>query len=124
MMDRQQRLEALLHEFAKEPGVLGVALVSRDGLAVRATGKLALSRETFSAMAATAMGAGEIAVAELDGGKTHHLIVVTDRLKLIVLGVTRDLLLVACTQADSPHERLLPRLDSAAQTVALVVTGG
>lgn len=124
MMDRQQRLDALLQEFAKEPGVLGVALVSRDGLAVRSTGKLALSRETFSAMAATTIGAAEIAVAELDGGKTHHLIAVTDRIKLIVLGVTRDLLLIACTQADAPHERLLPRLESAAQTVALVVSGG
>lgn len=124
MMDRQQRLAALLDEMAKEQGVLGMALVSRDGLAVRASGKLALSRETFSAMAATAMGAAEIAIAELDGGKTAHLIVVTDRVKLILLGVTRDLLLVACTQADAPHDRLLPRLEAAAQNVALVASGG
>ena len=123
-MDRERRLEQLFAELGKEPGVLGLALVSRDGLCVRATGRLALSRETFSAMAATAMGAAEIAISELDGGRSTHLVTVTDRLKLIVMGVTRDLLLVACTQADAAHDRLLPRLESAAQTVALVSSGG
>jgi predicted regulator of Ras-like GTPase activity (Roadblock/LC7/MglB family) len=123
-MDRQQRLDGLLNELTKEGGVLGIALVSRDGLAVGSSGKLSLSRETFSAMAATTMGAAEIAIAELDGGKAHHLIAVTDRVKLIILGVTRDLLLVACTQADASHDQLLPRLESAAQNVALVVSGG
>lgn len=123
-MDRQQRLDAIFAELAKEPGVLGVALVSRDGLPIRATGRLALSRETFSAMVATAMGAAEIALSELDGGKTQHLVAVTDRVKLVVLGVSRELLLVVSAQADAPHERLLPRLDAAAQTVALVASGG
>lgn len=123
-MEPQQRLEALLEEIGHEKGVLGAALISRDGLAVRATGKLAQSRETFSAMTATVMGAAEIAIAELDGGKTHHLIATTDRLKLIIVGATRDLLLVAATQADAPHDKLLPRLESAAQNVALVVSGG
>lgn len=123
-MDRQQRLEALLDALSTEKGVLGAALVSRDGLAVRASGKLALSRETFSAMTATFMGAAEIALAELDGGKTHSLVATTDRVKLIVVGATRDLLLVACTQADMPHDKLLPRLESAAQNVAVVVSGG
>jgi hypothetical protein len=122
-MDRQQRLESVLEELAKEKGVLGAALVSRDGLSVRASGKLAQSRETFSAMTATVMGAAEIAIAELDGGRTHHLVATTDRLKLIIVGATRDLLLVTATQADMPHEKLLPRLESAAQNIALVVSG-
>lgn len=124
MIERQQRLEALLRELVKEPGVLGAALVSRDGLAVRASGKLLLSRETFAAMTATVMGAAEIALTELDGGRMHHMIAVTDRIKLIVVGASRDLLLVTCMQADAPHEGLLPRLESAAQNVAMVLSGG
>lgn len=123
-MDSQQRLESLLEEISREKGVLGVALVSRDGLAVRGAGKLAHSRKTFSAMTATFMGAAEIAIGELDGGKTHHLIATTDRLKLIIVGATRDLLLVTATQADTPLESLLPRLESAAHTVALAISGG
>ena len=124
MMERQQRLEGLLQELTKEHGLLGAALVSRDGLAVRSSGKLMLSRETFAAMTATFMGAAEIALSELDGGRMHHMIAVTDRVKLIVVGASRDLLLVACTQADAPHDRLLPRLESAAQNVAMVLSGG
>lgn len=123
-MDAQRRLETLLDELSRERGVLGVSLVSRDGLPVRGAGKLEKSRETFSAMTATFMGAAEIAIGELNGGKTHHLIVVTDRLKLIVVGATRDLLLVAATEADTPHDKLLARLETAAQSVALAVSGG
>jgi predicted regulator of Ras-like GTPase activity (Roadblock/LC7/MglB family) len=91
---------------------------------VRASGRLANSRETFSAMTATVMGAAEIAIGELDGGRTHHLIATTDRIKLIIVGATRELLLVAATQADMPHDKLLPRLEAAAQNVALAVSGG
>lgn len=123
-MEKQTRLEALLDTIAKEPGVLGASLVSRDGLAVRSSGKLGLSRETFSAMTATYMGAAEIALAELDGGKMQHVVASTDRMKLIVLGATRDLLLVVCTQADVAHDKILPRIEAAAQNIAVVVSGG
>ena len=123
MIDKQARLESLLEQLAKEPGVLGAALVSRDGLAVRASGKLALSRETFSAMTATFMGAAEIALAELDGGRMQNIVASTDRVKLIVLGATRDLLLVVCTQTDVSHEQILPRVEAAAQNLATVVSG-
>lgn len=123
-MDRQKRLESLLDELGRERGVLGVALVSRDGLPVRATGRIEMSRETFCAMSATVLGAAEIALAEVDGGKTQHLIATTDRVRLIVMGSTRDLLLVATLQLDTPHEPFLQRLQAAAQNVALVVSGG
>lgn len=123
-MDRQARIESALEELAKEKGILGASLVSRDGLPIRGAGKLELGRETFSAMTATVMGAAEIALSELDGGKCHHLVAQTDRLKLIIVGATRDILLVVATEVDLPHERFLPRLEAAAQNVALAVAGG
>lgn len=123
-MDRQVRLESLLEELAKEKGVLGAALISRDGLAVRAAGKISLSRETFSAMTATFMGAAEIALAELDGGKMQSIVASTDRMKLVVVGATRDILLVASIALDAAHEPLVAKLESAAQRVAMVVSGG
>lgn len=124
MMDRQQRLERLLDELALEKGITGVALISRDGLGVRASGKLELGRETFSAMSATVMGAAEIALAELEGGRMRSLVASTDRLKLIIVGATRDLLLVACAASDAPVEKYLPRLEAAAENVAAMVQGG
>ncbi len=58
-MDSQARIDTVLEEIANEKGVLGVSLVSRDGLAVRGAGRLELRRETFSAMTATVLGAAE-----------------------------------------------------------------
>lgn len=123
-MDRQQRLDAALQELTKEPGVSGAAIVSRDGLLVRASGRLSLSRETFSAMAATAMGAAEIAISELDGGKPRHMSLVTDRMRLVAVGATRDLLLVVVAQLDASEARLAPRIEAAAQNIGLIATGG
>jgi predicted regulator of Ras-like GTPase activity (Roadblock/LC7/MglB family) len=122
--DSHRRLEALLQELAKEPGLLGAALVSRDGLAVQAAGSLALARETFSAMSATFMGAAEIALSELGDGKMRSIVASTDRMKLITIGATRDLLLVACAASDTSAETLLPRLEAAAKNVAHIVSGG
>lgn len=124
MIDKQQRLDDLLESLAKERGVLGVALVSRDGLPVRTRGKVELARETFSAMTATVMGATEIALGELNGGPVRHLVAVTDRVKLVVVGATADILLVAALQPDVQQERLLPGLESTAKNVATVVAGG
>lgn len=107
MDETLQRLDALLEKLAKEQGVMGVALVSRDGLPVRTSGRVELARETFSAMTATVMSATEIALAELNGGKVRHLVAVTDRIKLVIVGATPDILLVAALQPDAPHERLL-----------------
>lgn len=123
-MDRQKRLEALLEELTRERGVLGAAIVSRDGLCLRAGGRIEMGRETFSAMSATVMGAAEIALAEVDAGKSQHLVATTDRLRLLIVGATRDLLLVATTQLDVPQEAFLQRLQAAAQNVALVASGG
>lgn len=123
-MDSQKRLEAILDELARTRGVLGAAIVSRDGLPLRHAGRIEMSRETFSAMSATVMGAAEIALGEVDAGKSRHLVATTDRLRLLIVGATRDLLLVATTQLDVPPDAFLQQLQAAAQNVALVASGG
>ena len=123
MRDRQERLEQLLQELSKQPGVLGAALVSRDGLSVRAQGRQELHRETFSAMSATVMGAAEIAFAELSPDRMKRLIAETSNAKLLILGATPDLLLIVYAQADSALADLVPRAEAAAATVANLVTG-
>ena len=123
MIGVHQRIGHLLDEVAQEKGVLGVALISRDGLAVKATGRQEMGRETFSAMTATLMGAAEIALSDLAGEKAKTVIATTDRLTLVIVGVSRDLLLVASAQADVPIPKVVSRLEEAAKAVAAAVGG-
>lgn len=123
MRDRQERLEALLGDLSKQPGVLGAALVSRDGLSVKAVGKQELHRETFSAMSATVMGAAEIAFSELAPDKLRRLVAETDRGKIVILGATPDLLLIVYTQADASLPDLVARAEAAALQVASLAAG-
>jgi len=123
MRDRQERLEQLLHELSKQPGVLGAALVSRDGLSVKATGKQELHRETFSAMSATVMGAAEIALSELAPDRLRRLVAETDRGKLVIMGATADLLLIVYARADAAIGDLVARAETAAASVASLVAG-
>ncbi|MFA5862236.1 MAG: roadblock/LC7 domain-containing protein [Candidatus Thermoplasmatota archaeon] len=123
-MARHEQLERLLEDLAKSPGVLGAAILSRDGLSVKAVGHQELARETFSAMSATIYGAAEIALGELDSTHLRHIIAQTDRVKVIMLGATTDLLLVIYAQADAALEPLLQRAVAAAGTVAPVIIEG
>jgi predicted regulator of Ras-like GTPase activity (Roadblock/LC7/MglB family) len=122
-MARQERLEQLLHELAKGPGILGAALVSRDGMSVRTTGRPELSRETFSAMSATLVGAAEIALGDLDPAKLDHVLVETHAAKLLLLGATSDLLLVVYAKRDAPLDSILERARAAAGSVAAMIAG-
>lgn len=123
-MDRQKRLEDALAEVNAQEGVLGAAIVSRDGLCVKSMGKLNLDRETFSAMSATVMGAAEIALGDVQGGRARSVVASTDEAKLVVVGATRELLLLAYARADAPEQTLIRRMEQAAANVAAAVSGG
>lgn len=123
MKERHDRLEALLGDLVKQAGVRGAALVSRDGLSVKTAGRQELNRETFSAMSATLMGAAEIALSEVDGGKPRSIVCHTDRVKLILVGATSDLLLVVYADADAALEGLVPRIELAASSISAIVSG-
>ena len=123
-MDRQKRLEDALATVSAQEGVLGAAIVSRDGLCVKATGHLNLDRETFSAMSATVMGAAEIALGDVDGGRARSVVATTERAKMVVVGATRELLLIAYARADAPDAGLVRRMEDAAANVAAAVSGG
>jgi len=123
-MDRATRLDALLEGVMKVEGALGAALVSRDGLCVRSTGRAELSRETFSAMSATVMGAAEIALRELDGGATRCVIATTERVKILIVGATREMLLVAYATNESPLAPMQSAAEATAREVGKVLGGG
>jgi predicted regulator of Ras-like GTPase activity (Roadblock/LC7/MglB family) len=118
MKDRRSRIEHALQELAKHPGVLGAALVSRDGICLQSVGKQELRRETFCAMSATLMGAAEIALAEVDPSRAMHVVAETQTTKIVVLGATPDLLLVAEARVDADLASMLDRTRATAATIA------
>lgn len=122
-MNLQQQLGVLLEDLVKEQGFIGASLVSRDGLSVKSAGRQELSRETFSAMVATLMGAAEIALGDVEGGKARSVVATTERLRMVLIGATRDLLLVACVRADAPLERAVALVEAAATKVSTAVGG-
>lgn len=124
MSSKQERLQSRLKELVAGAGVLGAALVSRDGIRMMDHWKREMwNKETFSAMSATLMGAAEVALSELGGVRTQRVIAETNKMKLVVVGATDELVLVALGEADLPLERLLPQVEAAANDVTKIVLG-
>lgn len=122
-MPLQQQLERALEDLVQLDEILGAALISRDGLCVKAAGRPEMHRETFSAMTATLMGAAEIALGEFDGGKTRSIVAATDKVRMILVGATRDMLLVVTLATDASVDAMLPKIQKAATDIAATVGG-
>lgn len=122
-MSAQQEVQRLLDDILQEHGILGAALISRDGLTITAVGRPEMQRETFSAMAATLLGAAEIALTEFGAGKTDCVTATTGRARMILIGASRDMLLVAMADRETPADALVKRMEEAARAIAAAVGG-
>lgn len=118
MMEQQERLQKTLDGLVAEDGVLGSALVSRDGIPVLSSFSQRLDQRTFSilvegAMVATLMGAAEEAMEELEAGEIEHITIETAEFRMIILGASPDLLFLAITDASIPLQEVLAPLTAA-----------
>jgi len=123
LSEKHEKVVRLLEDLVAAGVSLGAAVVSRDGITVKAVGKLELGRETFSAMTATIMGAAEIAVREVDAGRLRSLVTVNERSKIIIVGATTDLLLVGCLPPDGNADDATAKLETAAASLAAIASG-
>lgn len=127
MGNRQQQIEQRLESILDErEGLLGMALVSRDGIPVLSRFTRQFDQKAFSilvesAMVATLTGAAEEAMDELEGGPVRRVSVETDELRMVVVGANADLLLVAMSEDSMPVSELNELLDTALTTVADLV---
>ncbi|MEA3201326.1 MAG: Roadblock/LC7 domain [Thermoplasmata archaeon] len=122
-MDHASRVDVALADLLKHEGLTGASLISRDGLCVRAAGRSEVSRETFSAMSATLMGAAEIALRELDNAPARSIVAATPSACIIIVGASREMLLVASARADVPLAPLVARVEEAARGLAKILSG-
>lgn len=123
MTDREQQLKAYLDKLAAEPGIVGAALVSRDGISVLDAFKQPIHPETFSAMSATLMGAAEVALADLTGKRLRRVLANTDDVTLIAVGVSTELILVALADRGQPLDGFLAQVDEIAEHLTALTAG-
>lgn len=122
MDDRQQKVKQRLDELAAQPGIVGAALVSRDGLPVLDASKRPINTETFSAMSATVMGAAEAALSELAENRVVRIVADADRMRLVLVGVTDEFLLVTIAEQNADLSALVKKVEKAASDVSKAVS--
>lgn len=115
MIEEQEKLQQQLDALVERDGIEGCGLVSRDGIPVLSSFSPAFDQRVFSilvegAMVASLMGAAEEAMEELDAGEVDHVIVNTESLRLIVMGATDELVLLAITGPKLALEEILEPL--------------
>lgn len=116
---RAERLLEPLRGLLAEPGMLGAAVVTRDGLRVADLwARETWNKETLSAMSATMISAAEVALADVGTGRTRSVVAEASQTRLAVVGVTPELLLTVLAGVALPTERLLRLAHAAAARIA------
>jgi predicted regulator of Ras-like GTPase activity (Roadblock/LC7/MglB family) len=119
--EQQAELKAALDKLLEDPGVIGCAVVRRDGIHVMDSSKRPVNQEIFSAMSAMLMGAAETALAELGQNSVSRIIVETGGMTMVVAGASAEYLLVTLASDKAALDGLLPQLEAAAGKVRQIV---
>jgi hypothetical protein len=91
---KQQMLEEVLQDLDRMSNIEGSAIVSRDGLVIVSHLPTRVARESFSAMSATMLGAGETAMMELARDPPERVMVETKTTRMVIVGASPETLLV------------------------------
>ncbi|MDX1611891.1 MAG: roadblock/LC7 domain-containing protein [Candidatus Thermoplasmatota archaeon] len=119
----EQELDQLL---SGKEGILGMALVSRDGIPVLSRFTRQFDQKAFSilvesAMVATLAGAAEEAMEELEGGSVKRVIVEAGEVRLVVAPASADLLLLAVTEPAYPMDQLDETMGQAREGIVAAI---
>ena len=111
-------LEDMLRKARMACGSDAIAVVSRDGVIV--TGDLpdGISKETFSIMCATIMGAGMTAANEIGRTPPAKVLMQSKDLQLIIVESGRRAMIVAALPAGSDAQTIMRELENLATAVA------
>lgn len=124
--EAKERLSQILEDHLDVEGVMGTSLVSRDGIPVLSRLTERMEEMPFSllvegAMTATLMGAAEVAVQEVGGGPPRRVVVETEKVNMVLVGVSDDLILVTVAESSAVLADLLEAVDAAAGNVSEAV---
>lgn len=100
-MTRRTNSSKPLMELRKVPGVLAVALVSRDGVVVDDLLPKTVDAKKLAALSAALVGTAETALKEFGRGTFNHSVVEAQEGKILSMGAGEDNLLVALVKPGS-----------------------
>jgi len=116
-MDTADLLEEALKNLKSTGGIEATAVISRDGLVMKAKMPSKQKPETLAAMSATMLGAAETATIELGKGIPHRVIAETENGKLIAMGAGPKAVLVIITDSDIGLGLILIEAEKAASKI-------
>lgn len=104
MTDIRERAAEVLERLVEMEGVYGACIVSRDGLPVLAEWPHTANVDTVAAMGAALMGAAETSLLEFGDRSIETVLVVSQGMRLVILGVDEEVLLVSAMDRSLPIE--------------------
>src|SRR5204863_30401 len=119
--DAGARLQSVLAELRRLPGILGVTIARRDGILIAHSLPKAMAPKIVAAMTAAIVGTSEMATIQLAQGRFVRAIVESDHGKLLSLGAGEEALLVALVYDDANLGLVLMALERAAKQVERIL---
>ena len=121
LADGAARLQTVLAELRRLPGILGVTIARRDGILIAHSLPKNMDPKKIAAMAAAIVGTSEMATIQLSQGRFVRAIVESDHGKLLSLGAGEEALLVALVYDDANLGLVLMAMERAAKQVERIM---
>lgn len=113
---KKEKLEKILEDLRTTGGVIGSAIISKDGLAIVSDlGEQDV--ETFAAMSAAMQGAAETAVSELNQGSLNQIIIDSEKGKIMTMSAGDEAILVVLTKPKQNTGLILIGLKKAGEKI-------
>ena len=110
-------LNEILKELNNAEGIIGSAIVTRDGLVIASQLPENVDSATFAAMSAAMTGAAETAISELKKGLVDRVIVESKQAKIITIGAGSEAILVTLTGKEARLGLILIEMKKAAEKI-------
>src|SRR5439155_1273108 len=121
LADGAARLQTVLAELRRLPGILGVTIARRDGILIAHSPPKYMDPKNVAAMTAAIVGTSEMATIQLSQGRFVRAIVESDHGKLLSLGAGEEALLVALVYDDANLGLVLMAMERAAKQVERIM---
>src|SRR6266581_9214848 len=123
LADGAARLQTVLAELRRLPGILGVTIARRDGILIAHSLPKNMDPKKIAAMSAAIVGTSEMAVIEMGLGSFNSSIVDTQIGKMIATGAGEEAILVTMVRNEANMGLLLLSVDKAVQSIAEILKG-